>query len=52
MSSSDITGVVVSFAIEGPVATDREGLIVWAPEKLSAKVMTHICFLFPLQTLL
>ena len=38
MGSSDITGVVVSFAIEGPVAADREGLIVWHPEKLPAMV--------------
>lgn len=38
MGSSDITGVVVSFALEGPVMTDREGLIVWHPEKLSVQV--------------
>eukprot|EP00210_Caulerpa_lentillifera_P002643 g2525.t1 len=33
---SDITGVGVSFAIEGSVSTYREGMLVWHPERLQA----------------
>ncbi|GMH36522.1 hypothetical protein BSKO_04390 [Bryopsis sp. KO-2023] len=34
---SDVTGVLVSLGIDGPVTSHRDGLVEWKPEKLQAQ---------------